>query len=115
MKYFMEFCALPASKIAELPLSMFKPLNKWSGIAFSWMFDNTVTQWMSEIKDNHPKIFWISSVVWIPLAIAFYFYAIDLWFIGAYSSVVIIIGSAIILTVICKICHIIFVITSKRK
>lgn len=115
MERFREFCSLPTSRIAELPLSMFKPLNKWFTHAFAWLFDNPITQWISEIKDNHPKIFWGTAVIWIPLAIVFYFYAIDLWFIGAFSSVVIIIGSAIILTVICKICHMFFVITSKRK
>lgn len=115
IELFREFCSLPASRIAELPLSMFGPLNKWFGIAFNWLFDNHVTQWMSEIKDNHPKLFWISSVIWIPLAIAIYFYAIDLWLIGLFTSVEIIIGSAVILTLICKICHLLILITSKRK
>lgn len=115
IELFREFCSLPASRIAELPLSMFEPLNKWFGIAFNWLFDNHVTQWMSEIKDNHPKLFWISSVIWIPLAIAIYFYAIDLWLIGLFTCVAIIIGSAVILTLICKICHLLILITSKRK
>lgn len=115
MEQFKEFCSLPASRIAELPLSMFEPLNKWFGIAFNWLFDNLVTQWMSEIKDNHPKLFWISSVIWIPLAIVIYFYAIDLWLIGLFTSVAIIISSAVILTLICKICNLLILITSKRK
>lgn len=115
MERFKEFCSLPVSRIAERPLSLFEPLNKWFGMAFTWLFDNSVTQWMTEIKDNHPKIFWISSVFWIPIAVVFYFYMIDLWLIGAFSSVVIIISSAIILAVICKICHLITLITSKQK
>lgn len=115
MEQFKKFCSLPASRIAELPLSLFKPLNKWFGIAFNWLFDNLVTQWMSEIKDNHSKLFWISSVIWIPLAIVIYFYAIDLWLIGAFSCVVIIISSTVILTLICKICHLLILITSKQK
>lgn len=115
MERFREFCSLPASRIAELPLSMFEPLNEWFGIAFNWLFDNPITQWMSEIKDNHPKVFWISSILWIPLTIAIYFYAIDLLLIGAFSCVVIIISSAVILTLICKICHLLILITSKRK
>lgn len=106
MERFKEFCSLPASRIAELPLSMFEPLNKWFGIAFNWLFDNLVTQWMAEIKDNHPKIFWISSILWIPLAIVLYFYAIDLWLIGAFISVAIIISLAIFLAIICKVCQI---------
>ncbi len=115
IELFREFCSLPASRIAELPLSMFEPLNKWFGIAFNWLFDNPITQWMSEMKDNHPKLFWISSILWIPLTIAIYFYAIDLLLIGAFSCVVIIISSAVILTLICKICHLLILITSKRK
>lgn len=115
MKRFREFCSLPASRIAELPLSMFKPLNKWFSLAFAWLFDNPITQWISEIKDNHPKIFWISSVVWIPLAVVFYFYTIDLLLIGAFSCVAIIISSAVSLTLICKIFHLLILIISKRK
>lgn len=115
MEQFREFCSLRALRIAELPLSMFEPLNRWFGIAFNWLFDNLVTQWMSEMKDNHPKLFWISSILWIPLTIAIYFYAIDLLLIGAFSCVVIIISSAVILTLICKICHLLILITSKRK
>lgn len=115
MERFREFCSLPASRIAELPLSMFEPLNKWFGIAFNWLFDNLVTQWMSGMKDNHPKLFWISSVIWIPLAIVIYFYAIDLLLIGAFSCVAIIISSAVSLTLICKIFHLLILIISKRK
>lgn len=115
MERFREFCSLPASRIAELPLSMFEPLNKWFGIAFNWLFDNLVTQWMSEIKNNHPKLFWISSVIWIPLAIVIYFYTIDLWLIGVFISVAIILSSTVILTLICKICHLFILIPSKRK
>lgn len=113
MERFKDFCSLPASRIAELPLSMFDPLNKWFGNAFDWLFDNSVTRWMSELKDNHPKIFWISAVLWIPLSIVFYFYAIDLLYIGAYSGVVIMIGSAIILPIVCKICHLFILLTSR--
>lgn len=115
MEQFREFCSLRALRIAELPLSMFEPLNRWFGIAFDWLFDNLVTQWMSEIKDNHPKLFWMSSVVWMPLAIVIYFYAIDLWLIGVFTSVAIIISATVILTLICKICHLLFLIISKRK
>lgn len=115
MERFREFCSLPASRIAELPLSMFEPLNKWFGIAFNWLFDNPITQWMSDLKDNHPKVFWISSVIWIPLAIVIYFYTIDLWLIGVFTSVAIIISATVILTLICKICHLLFLIISKRK
>lgn len=115
MERFKDFCSLPASRIAELPLSMFDPLDKWLGIAFNRLFDNLVTQWMSEIKDNHSKLFWISSVIWIPLAIVIYFYAIDIWHIGVFISVAIIISSTVILTLICKISHLLILITSKRK
>lgn len=115
MERFKEFCSLPGSRIAELPLSLFEPLNKWFGMAFTWLFDNPVTQWMAEIKDHHPKTFWISSVFGIPIAVVFYFYMIDLWLIGVFCSVVIVICLAIILAVICKICHMFFVITSNRK
>lgn len=115
IELFREFCSLPASRIAELPLSMFEPLNKWFGIAFNWLFDNLVTQWMSDLKDNHPKVFWISSAVWIPIAGVIYFYAIDLWLIGVFTSVAIIISATVILTLICKICHLLFLIISKRK
>ena len=115
IELFREFCSLPASRIAELPLSMFEPLNKWFGIAFNWLFDNLVTQWMSDLKDNHPKVFWISSAVWIPIAVVIYFYAIDLWLIGVFTSVAIIISATVILTLICKICHLLFLIISKRK
>lgn len=115
IELFREFCSLPASRIAELPLSMFESLNKWFGIVFNWLFDNLVTQRMSEIKYNHPKLFWISSVIWIPLAIVIYFYVIDIWLIGVFTSVAIIISSAVILTLICKICHLLILITSERK
>lgn len=115
MERFKEFCYLPASRIAELPLGMFNIANRWFEIAFRWLFNNTLTQWMSEIKDNHPHIFWGSSILWIPLSIVFYFYAIDLLLIGAFSIVGIIISLAIFLAVICKVCHMFFVITSKRK
>lgn len=115
MERFREFCSLPASRIAELPLSMFETLNKWLGIAFNWIFDNLVTQWMSEIKNNHPKLFWISSVIWIPLAIVIDFYTIDLWLIGVFISVAIILSTTVILTLICKICHLFILITSKQK
>lgn len=113
MERFKEFCSLPASRIAESPLGMFNIANGWFEIAFRWLFDNPVTQWMSEIRYNHPKRFWISSVLWIPLSIVFYFYAFDLLLIGAFFIVAIIISSAIILAVICKVCHMFFVITSK--
>lgn len=115
MEQFKKFCSLPATRIAELPLSMFDLLDKLVRIASNWLFDNCVTQWMSKTKDNHPKIFCISSIVWVPLAIVFYFYAFDLLYIVAFSGVVIMIVSAIALTVICKICHMLFSITSKQK
>ena len=115
MELFKEFCSMPASRIAELPLSMFEPLNKWFGIAFNWLFDNPITQWMSDLKDNHPKVFWISAAVCIPIAVVIYFYAIDLWLIGLFTSVATIISATVILTLICKICHLLILITSKRK
>lgn len=115
MELFKEFCSMPASMIAELPPCLFIPLNKWFGFAFNWLFDNPITQWMSDLKDNHPKVFWISSAVWIPLTVVIYFYAIDLWLIGVFTSVAIIISATVILTLICKICHLLFLIISKRK
>ncbi len=115
MARFKEFCSLPASNIAELPLSKFDSIEKWFTDVCSWLFNNPFTHWMSEIKEKHPKMFWISSVVWIPLAIVFYFLALYVWLICAYYTIMLILGSAIFLAAFCKVCHIILFLIPKLK
>jgi len=111
----MEFCALPASMIAELPLSMFKPLNKWFEKNFNWLSNGPIYECMSDFKDDHPKIFWSTAIIWIPILIIVGFYIIDLLFICGISAVVFVICITIAFTIICKLIHIANIIIHPAK
>ncbi len=95
--------SMPISRIAEIPLALFSPLNKAFEAVWKYMFENPLTEWMGDMKDEHPKAFWISGILWIPLAIIIYFYAIDLLFIIGIASVAVIVALTIVFTLLCKI------------
>ncbi len=95
--------SMPISRIAEIPLALFAPLNKAFEAVWKYMFENPLTEWMGDMKDEHPKAFWISGILWIPLAIIIYFYAIDLLFIIGIASVAVIVALTIVFTLLCKI------------
>lgn len=107
--------SMPISRIAEIPLALFFPLNKAFEAVWKYMFDNPLTEWMGDMKDEHPKAFWISGILWIPLAIVIYFYAIDLLFIIGIASVAGIVALTIVFTILAKsMCLISKAITSKK-
>lgn len=95
--------SMPISRIAEIPLALFFPVNKAFEAVWKYMFENPLTEWMGDMKDEHPKAFWISGILWIPLAIIIYFYAIDLLFIIGIASVAGIVALTIVFTLFCKI------------
>ena len=95
--------SMPISRTAEIPLALFSPLNKAFEAVWKYMFENPLTEWMGDMKDEHPKAFWISGILWIPLAIIIYFYAIDLLFIIGIASVAVIVALTIVFTLLCKI------------
>lgn len=105
--------SMPISRIAEIPLALFSPLNKVFEAVWKYMFENPLTEWMGDMKDEHPKAFWISGILWIPLAIIIYFYAIDLLFIIGIASVAVIVALTIVFTLLCKIIFL-FNRTNKR-
>ena len=114
-QYFSEFCALPSTRIAEIPLSLLYLVNKWFEKVFKWLFDGPISEWMSDAKYNHPKIFWGTAIIWIPLLLVVGFYVLDLLIVGGISAVIIAIGLAISLTLICKLFHIINIIIHPVK
>lgn len=111
----MEFCALPASKIAELPLSMLYFVNKWFEKYFNWISNGPVYEWMSDFKDDHPKMFWGTAIIWIPIFIIVGFYVIDLLVICGISAIVFVIGVTVAFTVTCKLIHIVNIIIHQAK
>lgn len=107
--------SMPISRIAEIPLALFSPLNKAFEAVWKYMFENPLTEWMGDMKDEHPKAFWISGILWIPLAIIIYFYAIDLLFIIGIASGAGIVALTIVFTLLAKsMCLISKAITSKK-
>lgn len=105
--------SMPISRIAEIPLALFFPLNKAFEAVWKYLFENPLTEWMGDMKDEHPKAFWISGILWIPLAIIIYFYAIDLLFIIGIASVAGIVALTILFALLCKIIFL-FNRTNKR-
>lgn len=105
MEYFMEFCALPATRIAELPLSLLYFVNKWFESAFKWLSEGPISEWMSDVKYNYPKIYWSTAIIWIPILLVVGFYVLDFLFIGGISAVVLVIGITVAFTVICKLIY----------
>lgn len=111
----MEFCALPPTRIVELPLSLLYFVNQWFEKAFKWLFDGPISEWMSDLRYYHPKAYWGTSIIWIPIFFVVGFYLIDILFICGISAVVFVIGLAIALTAICKIIHIVNIIINCKK
>ena len=115
MEYFMEFCALPPTRIAELPLSLLYFVNQWFEKTFKWLFDGPIAEWMSDAKYYHPKMFWGTAIIWIPILLFMGFYVIDLLIVAGISAVVFVIGLAGVITVICKIIHFVNLIIHPTK
>lgn len=115
VEYFMKFCALPPTRIAKLPLSLLYFLNKWFESAFKWLSKGPISEWMSDAKYHHPKIFWSTAIIWIPILLVGGFYALDFLIVAGISAVALVIGLAVALTVICKIIHIVNVLTHPQK
>lgn len=112
MELILEFCALPIPRIAEIPFYLFGIINKWVENAFNWLSE-TVPNRMSDIKEMYPKVYWGSSIIWIPLLIILLFYEGS--FIAAIGvfTIIGIIALAISFTVVCKITYLICVITGR--
>ena len=106
---------MPITRIAEIPLALFFPINKAFETAWKYLFENPLTEWMGEMKDEYPKAFWISGIVWIPLAIVIYFYDIHLLIIIGITSVIGIVGLAVVFTFLSKAMFLISKTTKSRN
>lgn len=115
VEYFMEFCALPPTRIAELPLSLLYFVNKWFEKTFKWLFDGPIAEWMLDAKYYHPKMFWGTAIIWIPILLVGGFYVLDLLIAGGVAAVAIVICLAVVFTVICKVIHIVNVLFHPQK
>lgn len=111
----LDVGAMPLWRIAEIPLSLFDPLSKFFEVAWNYLIENPLLEWMGDMRDEHPKVFWISSVAWIPLAIVICFCALDLLFILGIASIIGLIAMSLLFTAICKLTYLLNLIMSNIK
>ncbi len=112
MELFLKFCSLPVPEIAEKPLMLIELLNNWVTLILDRISDGHLAGFVSDFKDNHPMIFWISAIIWAPIAL---FLGI-LFFEGiVVNGLIVIVGLSILFTVVCKIIHIIDIIFNLRQ
>ncbi len=107
--------SMPLFRIAEIPLALFDPISHVFEKIWEYLFENPLTDGMGEMKDDYPKAFWISGVLWIPLMVIIYFYAIDLLFILGIARVAGLMALTIVFTILAKsMCIILKAITSGK-
>lgn len=111
-KDFIALCSLPFWRLFEMPLWVLTKMNQWAISFLNWLSDNTIMDWMNDLKDERPLIFWLSGIIWIPILIVVGFYGICLFFNLAFLSIISVIAFAFVFAVVCKITYIILKITT---
>lgn len=113
MELILEFCALPIPRIAEIPFYLFDTINKSVENVVNWLSETLIDDWMSIMKEKYPKVFWGSSIIWIPLLIILLFYGGSLIATIGVFTIIGIIALSISFTVVCKTIYLICMITGR--
>lgn len=102
----MEFCALPPSQIAEVPLSLFSLFDKWLEGAFNWLSVGPISEWVSDFKYENPKIYWCVIILLLPIIIICIWCLPQLMVAIATICMLLIMAITIVFTIVCKLMHI---------
>ena len=109
----MEFVSLPFTRLMEIPIALLPVLNRWATNFFNWITDNSFIDWMNDLREDKPLVFWLSGIIWIPLMIVIGFYGICLSFSCAFIAVIGTMGLSVVFAMLCKIIYVFVLMTHK--
>ena len=109
----MEFLSIPFTRLMEIPLTLLAILESLAGRLFTWMTDNSFIDWMKNLNENQPLIFWISGIIWIPILLIVGLYMFNLFLSICLIVVLSVIALSILFAILCKIIYAILLITER--
>lgn len=112
-KQMMDFLSLPFTKIMEIPLTLLAILESLAGRLFTWITDNSFIDWMNDLREDKPLVFWLSGIIWIPILLIVGLYLFNLFLSICLIAVLSVIALSILFAILCKIIYVILLITER--
>ena len=103
IKTIRDFCNQPVSELAGYPLRLFDKLNKIVGFIAETGFENNPFTLCKDLTEKRPWLLWLTSLLWIPATVIYYFLLVFLFYGLCYGSIALLIAVAIIFCIACKV------------